>query len=69
MGVTFAVPHSIGYVEPGEATSCGLAGAPVQQWRHRPAHRTFGPGFILSAGDTGVEYGAETEGVVNQRPG
>ena len=31
MGVTLAVTHSIGDMEPEEATSCSQAGTPVEQ--------------------------------------
>ena len=63
--VTLAVTHYIGDVEPEETTSC-QAGAPVEQWRHQPTHKTFNPKFILSTRNAGMGDGAETEGMANQ---
>ena len=45
-GVTLAVTHSIGDMEPGEAASCGQAGTPVEGQGHQPIHKTFDPKLI-----------------------
>ena len=46
MGVTLAVTHSIGDMEPEEASSCNHAGTPVEQKGHQPTQKTFDPKFL-----------------------
>ena len=66
MGLTLAVTHYIGDLEPEENTFCIQAGTPVEQERHQPTHKHFDPKFILSIRNAGTGDGAETEGMTNQ---
>jgi hypothetical protein len=66
MGVTLAVTHYTGDMEPEEATSCSHAGTPVVQKRDQHTHKTFGPKFILSTRNAGMGDRTETEGLPNQ---
>lgn len=61
MGVTLAVPHSIGDMEHEGATPCSLGGTLVERWRNQPIQKTFNPKFILSAKNVGTGDGAVTE--------
>ena len=54
-GVTSAVTHSIGDMEPEEATSCSQAGTPVELQEHQPTHETFNLKFTLSRKNAGME--------------
>ena len=62
MGVTLAVTHSIGDMEPEEATLYSRAGTPVEQQEHQLTHKTFNPQIILSTRYAGKGDGTETEG-------
>ena len=66
MGVTLAVTHSIGDMEPEEATSFSQAATPVERQRHQPTHKTFNPKFILSTRNADTGEGTETGGMANQ---
>ena len=66
MGVTLALTHYIGDMEPKMAISFSQAGTPVEQQRHQPTHKTFIPKFILSTRNAGRKDGVETEGMDKQ---
>jgi hypothetical protein len=65
--VALAVTHSIGDMEPEEATSCRQAGMPAELKEHQPIHKTFNSQFILSTRNSGTGGDRlETEGMANQ---
>ena len=62
MGMSLAMTHSIGDMEPGEAASCGWEGTLVKNYRDtNPPTK-----LILSTRKAGIEDGTETEGMANQ---
>jgi hypothetical protein len=66
MGVSLAVTHSIEYMEPESATSCGNTGIPVERYEHQPTYRTFHPIFVLYTRNAGTRNGAEVDGMASQ---
>lgn len=43
MGVSLAVTHSFGDMDPEEAISYSQIGTPMEQKRHQPTQKTFNP--------------------------
>jgi len=63
MGVTLAMTHSIGDMEPEEATSCRQAGT---LYGNKDTHKTFNLKCILSTRNAGMRDVADMEGMANQ---
>lgn len=48
------VNHSLGHTEPGVTGSSSYAGSPLEQFEHRPNHKTLSPIFFLSTVNEGT---------------
>jgi hypothetical protein len=62
------VTHSIGTIEPEEATTYSQTRTPIEQYGHQTIYKTLNPKFILYTRNTGTGDGARnavTEGIAN----
>lgn len=66
MGVSLAVTHSLGYMEPEEATSCSNTGTSMERSGYQPTYKTFNPLFTLSTREAGKRNRAETDLMANE---